>query len=151
MAAEELHQETSWQAAWHLGLRETSESMRQVYFILFRLLGGQLSPTNLGGPASIATMAGMEAHRARQLLDARRLSARAFAGVLRTRAALEITDARRLPPRVSSRWFSGIREVLGHEAADILRRQVASLCKNRAEQDWPGDPFDGLTSVLSPL
>jgi len=62
MTAEELHKETNWLRAWQLGLRETRESIRQVYFILFRLISGQMSATNLGGPASIATMAGMEAH-----------------------------------------------------------------------------------------
>ncbi len=62
VGAEELHQETRWSRAWQLGWRETVESIRQVYFILFRLISGQMSATNLGGPASIATMAGMEAH-----------------------------------------------------------------------------------------
>jgi regulator of sigma E protease len=60
--AEELHQESNWLRSLQLGLRETVESMRQVYFILHRLVTGQMSVTNLGGPASIATMAGMEAH-----------------------------------------------------------------------------------------
>ena len=32
------------------GMRETVESIRQVYFILFRLISGQMSATNLGGP-----------------------------------------------------------------------------------------------------
>ena len=45
-----------------MGLRETTESIRQVYFILFNLITGQISPTNLGGPAAIATMAGLEAN-----------------------------------------------------------------------------------------
>ncbi len=58
---EETHAVDSWATAFHLGWRETWESMRQVYFILFRLITGQLSPMNLGGPASIATMAGLEA------------------------------------------------------------------------------------------
>ena len=57
----EIHQVQSWAAAFSLGWRETYESMRQVYFILYRLVTGQLSPMNLGGPASIATMAGLEA------------------------------------------------------------------------------------------
>jgi regulator of sigma E protease len=61
-SAEELHQESNWIRSLQLGLRETVESMRQVYFILHRLVTGQMSVTNLGGPASIATMAGMEAH-----------------------------------------------------------------------------------------
>jgi regulator of sigma E protease len=60
--AEEVHKEPNWSRAWQLGLRETRESIRQVYFILFRLISGQMSATNLGGPAAIATMAGMEAH-----------------------------------------------------------------------------------------
>jgi regulator of sigma E protease len=61
MTMEEVHQVEQWGTAFTLGVRETYESMRQVYFILFRLISGQLSPKNLGGPASIATMAGMEA------------------------------------------------------------------------------------------
>ncbi|MBM98143.1 MAG: hypothetical protein CMJ77_03375 [Planctomycetaceae bacterium] len=62
MADEEVHRVTSWSQAFSLGLRETTESIRQVYFILFNLITGQISPTNLGGPAAIATMAGMEAN-----------------------------------------------------------------------------------------
>ena len=62
MADEEVHRVTSWSQAFSLGLRETTESIRQVYFILFNLITGQISPTNLGGPASIATMAGLEAN-----------------------------------------------------------------------------------------
>ena len=62
MADEEGHRVTSWSQAFSLGLRETTESIRQVYFILFNLITGQISPTNLGGPAAIATMAGMEAN-----------------------------------------------------------------------------------------
>jgi regulator of sigma E protease len=58
---EEVHQVGDWGSALSLGLRETWESMRQVYFFLFKLLTGGLSPMNLGGPGSIATMAGMEA------------------------------------------------------------------------------------------
>ena len=62
MADEEVRRVTSWSQAFSLGLRETTESIRQVYFILFNLITGQISPTNLGGPAAIATMAGMEAN-----------------------------------------------------------------------------------------
>ena len=61
-ADEEVHRVTSWSRAFSLGLRETTESIRQVYFILFNLITGQISPTNLGGPAAIATMAGLEAN-----------------------------------------------------------------------------------------
>ena len=61
MKDKEVHRVQDWGEAWSLGLRETTESIQQVYFILFRLVTGQMSPTNLGGPASIATMAGMEA------------------------------------------------------------------------------------------
>lgn len=57
----EVHQVDSWATAFALGRRETWESMRQVYMILYRLVTGQFSPMNLGGPASIATMAGIEA------------------------------------------------------------------------------------------
>ncbi len=58
---EEVHRVHDWGEAFWLGVRETGESISQVYFILFRLVTGQISPTNLGGPASIATMAGLEA------------------------------------------------------------------------------------------
>jgi regulator of sigma E protease len=61
MTEEEVHRETDLSQAFHLGMRETVESIRQVYFILFRLVSGQMSPMNLGGPAAIATMAGIEA------------------------------------------------------------------------------------------
>ncbi len=60
---EEVHHAESWSEAWHLGVRETWESVEQVYFTLVQLFTGKLSPTNLGGPASIATMAGWEASR----------------------------------------------------------------------------------------
>jgi regulator of sigma E protease len=58
---EEVHQVDSWASSFSLGWRETVDSVRQVYFILYRLITGQFSPTNLGGPAAIATMAGLEA------------------------------------------------------------------------------------------
>lgn len=61
MTMEEIHQVESWGTAFWLGWRETVEGMRQVYFILFRLVTGQLSPKNLGGPISIAELAGAEA------------------------------------------------------------------------------------------
>jgi regulator of sigma E protease len=61
LALEEVHRVDAWATAFRLGWRETVESMRQVYFILYKLVSGQLSPTNLGGPAAIATMAGLEA------------------------------------------------------------------------------------------
>ncbi|MCA9171594.1 MAG: site-2 protease family protein, partial [Planctomycetales bacterium] len=58
---QEVHQVETWAAGTQLGFRETWESMRQVYLMLFRLVTGRISPMNLGGPVSIATMAGMEA------------------------------------------------------------------------------------------
>jgi regulator of sigma E protease len=58
---QEVHQTDSWATAFRLGWRETVEAMQQVYFVLFRLVTGQLSVMNLGGPATIATMAGFEA------------------------------------------------------------------------------------------
>ena len=61
MTSEEIHQVTDWGTAFQLGFRETWESIEQVYFILTRLVTGRISPMNLGGPAAIATMAGMEA------------------------------------------------------------------------------------------
>lgn len=77
MTSEEVHRVASWSDAFHMGVRETTESISQVYFILFRLVTGRISPTNLGGPASIATMAGMEANEstARLLIFLTMLSA----------------------------------------------------------------------------
>ncbi|MDG2382808.1 MAG: site-2 protease family protein [Pirellulaceae bacterium] len=77
MTDEEVHRVSSWSDAFSLGVRETNESISQVYFILFRLVTGRISPTNLGGPASIATMAGMEANQstARLLIFLTMLSA----------------------------------------------------------------------------
>jgi regulator of sigma E protease len=58
---EEVHAVDSWASSFALGWRETVDSIRQVYVVLYRLIAGQFSPTNLGGPAAIATMAGLEA------------------------------------------------------------------------------------------
>lgn len=58
---EETNRATDWGTAFKLGVRETGEGMRQVYLILYRLVTGQFSPMNLGGPVSIATVAGMKA------------------------------------------------------------------------------------------
>src|SRR5690606_957493 len=55
---EEVHVADNWAAALGLGWRETIDSVRQVYFILYRLITGSFSPTNLGGPGTIVTMAG---------------------------------------------------------------------------------------------
>ncbi len=61
MPMSETNRASDWASAFRLGLRETIESIRQVYFILYRLVTGQFSPKNLGGPLSIATMAGIKA------------------------------------------------------------------------------------------
>lgn len=58
---QDVHQVDDWATAAKLGVRETIEGMRQVYMILYQLVTGQFSPKNLGGPVSIATVAGMKA------------------------------------------------------------------------------------------
>ena len=51
----------SWRESWMLGYRETWESVTQVLRVLQGLLTGSISWTNLGGPITIATVAGYEA------------------------------------------------------------------------------------------
>jgi regulator of sigma E protease len=51
----------NWNEAWRLGFRETWESVTQVIRVLRGLLTGQVSWQNLGGPITIATVAGYEA------------------------------------------------------------------------------------------
>ncbi len=51
----------SWNDAWRLGFRETWESVTQVVRVLRGLIVGQVSWQNLGGPITIATVAGYEA------------------------------------------------------------------------------------------
>lgn len=51
----------TWNEAWRLGFRETWESVTQVVRVLRGLIVGQVSWQNLGGPITIATVAGYEA------------------------------------------------------------------------------------------
>jgi regulator of sigma E protease len=56
-----IHTAASWSEAWHLGFRETKESLFRVFDVLGKLVTFQLSPKNLGGPLMIAAVAGSEA------------------------------------------------------------------------------------------
>ncbi len=57
----EIHRAESWVAAVGLGFRQTKEDLERVGTFLKKLVTGQISPKNLGGPVSIATVAGLEA------------------------------------------------------------------------------------------
>ena len=57
----EDHKVDSLGEAFSLGLRETGEGITQVVFVLYKLVSGGLSPTKLGGPGTIAVVAGAEA------------------------------------------------------------------------------------------
>jgi regulator of sigma E protease len=52
------HTAANWGEAFQLGFRETKEKLFQTILILRRLVTGQLSPTNLSGPAGIIYAAG---------------------------------------------------------------------------------------------
>jgi regulator of sigma E protease len=52
------HTAANWSEAFGLGFRETKEKLLQTALILRRLVTGQLSPTNLSGPAGIIYAAG---------------------------------------------------------------------------------------------
>jgi regulator of sigma E protease len=52
---------STWSDAWRLGFRETWDSVTQVTHVLRGLLTGRVSWRNLGGPITIATVAGYEA------------------------------------------------------------------------------------------
>ena len=56
-----IHQETDLKTAIGLGLRETKEGLEHVVTVLSKLVGGKLSPKNLGGPLTIAASAGQQA------------------------------------------------------------------------------------------
>ena len=56
-----IHQETDLKKAFGLGLRETKEGLEHVVAVLGKLVGGKISPKNLGGPFTIAASAGHEA------------------------------------------------------------------------------------------
>ena len=58
---QEIHKADSWGEAIALGSRNTWESMMHVFRFLKKLSIGHISPTNLGGPATIAAFAGSEA------------------------------------------------------------------------------------------
>ncbi|HEV3417266.1 MAG TPA: site-2 protease family protein [Pirellulales bacterium] len=53
----------SWSEAFVLGLRETKESVWQVATILRKLVTGEVPPTGLGGPVTIARAAAASANR----------------------------------------------------------------------------------------
>ncbi len=57
----DLHVADSWVAAVSLGFRQTKEDLARVGTFLKKLVTGQISPKNVGGPVSIATVAGLEA------------------------------------------------------------------------------------------
>jgi regulator of sigma E protease len=57
----EIHKADSLTAAVGLGFRQTKEDLGRVGAFLKKLLTGGISPKKLGGPLSIATVAGMEA------------------------------------------------------------------------------------------
>jgi regulator of sigma E protease len=59
----ETHYADSWQEAIGLGFRQTLEDASRVLGFLKRLVTGSVSPTNLGGPISIAAVAGSEASK----------------------------------------------------------------------------------------
>jgi regulator of sigma E protease len=56
-----IHSASSFSDAMWLGGRETKERFFEVLTVLGKLLSGQISPTNLVGPAGIAYVAGAEA------------------------------------------------------------------------------------------
>jgi regulator of sigma E protease len=53
----------SWSEAFGLGVRQTFEDASRVLALLKRLVTGRVSVKNLGGPGSIAAIAGMEANK----------------------------------------------------------------------------------------
>lgn len=53
----------TWGEAFSLGGRQTVEDASRVLTLLKRLVTGRVSPKNLGGPGSIAAIAGMEAKK----------------------------------------------------------------------------------------
>lgn len=57
----EKHTATSWTEAASLGLRQTKEDVYRVASFLRKLVTGQISPSKLGGPITIAAVAGSEA------------------------------------------------------------------------------------------
>jgi regulator of sigma E protease len=60
-AASEVHRVSRLTEAFALGWRETKEGIGQVVFVLKKLVTGQFSPKNLGGPFTILYAAGSEA------------------------------------------------------------------------------------------
>ncbi|MFV1963822.1 MAG: site-2 protease family protein [Pirellulaceae bacterium] len=59
-ALNETRRVASWKEAIVLGFRQTREDMIRVLSFLKKLVTGGISPTNLGGPISIAAVAGSE-------------------------------------------------------------------------------------------
>jgi regulator of sigma E protease len=62
-AVSETHYANSWGEAVALGFRQTKEDMGRVLAFLKKLVTGSISPKNLGGPISIAAVAGSEASK----------------------------------------------------------------------------------------
>jgi regulator of sigma E protease len=58
---QEIYTAATFQEAFSMALRKTKDSALQVMRVLQKLFTGQISPTNLGGPISIAYVAGAEA------------------------------------------------------------------------------------------
>lgn len=60
---EETRVAESWSVAFKLGARQTLEDVQRVATMLLKLVTGKVPLTNLGGPGSIATIAGIEASK----------------------------------------------------------------------------------------
>jgi regulator of sigma E protease len=59
--ATEMHRASSIKEAFSLGYRQTKEDATKIYGLLYKLLNGEVSPLNLGGPGTIAKAATHEA------------------------------------------------------------------------------------------
>lgn len=62
-AKEETHVAESWGQGLVFGLRQTGEDATRVFAFIKRLVTGDISPTNLGGPLTIGIAATSEANR----------------------------------------------------------------------------------------
>ena len=58
---EEIYESPTWQDAFQLGAYQTGRDASRIFQFLGKLVGGQISPKNLGGPALIAVAATSEA------------------------------------------------------------------------------------------
>jgi len=61
MSDEKIHTAKSFTEAVQLGFRQTWEDSTKIYGLLFKLLNGDVSPINLGGPLTIGRVATYEA------------------------------------------------------------------------------------------